>query len=397
MSTPPIYPARPTDLDRAWLEVDDDALRHNARVLRARAGVPLLVMIKANAYGLGAVECARALGLPFADQAHDQAQVNAADRPWGAGIASLDEAEELRAAGCTARLVCSTPLRAEELARAAALDLRPTLHRETDIAAWAALSPVGGLRPWHLAIDTGMARAGVRWDEVAPLRRVLAAHPPEGVFTHFHSADESLASRDEQDDRFDEALAALADVLPAGCLTHRDNSGGIVSRTTGSPGQLARPGIALYAGMFADELGLVQVPHLRARIVDLRHVEAGESVSYGATWTAPSRRTIATLAAGYADGYRRHLSNAGVVLIHGTRCPVVGRVTMDMTMVDVTDQPCAVGDVATLLGADGDDLLTTEWVAARGGVSPYELLVGLALRVPVVRRPGVSQRDLAGP
>ncbi len=383
MSAPPIYPARPTDLDRAWLEVDDDALRHNLRALQARAGVPLLVMVKANAYGLGAVDTCRALGLPFADAPSTAALGQA---PWGAGVASLDEAEELRAAGCTARLVCSTPLRAEELPRAAALELRPTLHRAADIAAWAALSPAGRLKPWHLAIDTGMARAGVRWDEVAALRAVLAAHPPEGVFTHFHSADESLASRDEQDARFEHALAALDGVLPAGCLTHRDNSGGIVSRTDGSPGQLARPGIALYAGMFATELGLQQVPHLRARIVDLRHVEAGESVSYGATWTAPSRRTIATLAAGYADGYRRHLSNAGVVLIHGTRCPVVGRVTMDMTMVDVTEQPCAVGDVATLLGRDGQDELTTEWVAARGGVSPYELLVGLALRVPVVRR-----------
>lgn len=383
MSAPPIYPARSTDLDRAWLEVDDDALRHNLRALRARAGVPLLVMVKANAYGLGAVDTCRALGLPFVDE---PSSVPPEQAPWGAGVASLDEAEELRAAGCTARLVCSTPPRAEELPRAAALDLRPTLHRAADIAAWAALSPTGALRPWHLAIDTGMARAGVRWDEVATLRTALAAHPPEGVFTHFHSADESLASRDEQDARFEAALSALEGVLPAGCLTHRDNSGGIASRTVGSPGQLARPGIALYAGMFATELGLHQVPHLRARIVDLRHVEAGESVSYGATWTAPSRRTIATLAAGYADGYRRHLSNAGVVLIHGTRCPVVGRVTMDMTMVDVTELPCAVGDVATLLGRDGQDELTTEWVAARGGVSPYELLVGLALRVPVVRR-----------
>ena len=188
-----------------------------------------------------------------------------------------------------------------------------------------------------------------------------------------------------QDRHFAEALAVLADVLPPECLRHSDNSGGIVSRgTAGSPGALARPGIALYAGLFADELGLAPVAHLRARVIDLRDVHAGETVSYGATWEAPGPRRIATIAAGYADGYRRHLSNAGVVLINGVRCPVVGRVTMDMTMVDVTGVECGTGDTATLIGGDGTDCLGTEAVAALGGLSPYELLVGLSLRVPVV-------------
>jgi alanine racemase len=362
--------------DRAWLDVDLGAVRHNAARLRARAGVPLLCMVKANSYGVGAEAVCRALGVPF-----ERGPVAAvADAPWGVGIASLDEAEALRQAGCTARIVCTTPLLAADLPRARRLDVRPTLHRAQDIAYWGTL----GGTPWHLAIDTGMARAGVRWDEVTPLRDALAAVPPEGVFTHFHSADEHPATRDEQDARFDAALQALRDVLPSGIIEHRDNSAGIVSRTGGSPGHLARPGIALYAGLFAAELGLRQVAHLRARIVDLREVRVGESVSYGATWTAPSPRRIATLAVGYADGYRRHLSNRGQVLVHGRRCPVVGRVTMDMTMVDVTDTPAALGDVATLIGRDGADELTTDMVATLGGVSPYELLVGLTLRVPAV-------------
>ncbi|MBL0939915.1 MAG: alanine racemase [Gemmatimonadaceae bacterium] len=387
MATPPIYPGTTADpdpstaRDRAWLEVDEEALRYNAAALHARARVPLLPMVKANAYGLGAVATCRTLGVAFRDQPQ------AADQsPWGVGVATLDEAAQLRDAGCEGRILCSTPLRPEELARAASVGVRPALHRAEDIAFWSTMGGPG----WHLAIDTGMARAGVRWTDVASLRDAVAAHPPEGVFTHFHSADESVASMDDQDGRFQAALSQLADVLPAGVIEHRDNSGAIASREAGSPGQLARPGIALYAGMFAEALGLRQVAHLRARIVDIRHVEAGESVSYGATWRASGLCRVATLAIGYADGYRRHLSNAGVVLIHGVRCPVVGRVTMDMTMVDVSHLPCAVGDVATVIGADGSDVLTTEWVADRGGVSPYELLVGLTMRVPMLRRPAIT-------
>jgi alanine racemase len=365
---------RPHATDRAWLDVDLAALRHNARQLRARAGVPLLVMVKANSYGLGATAVCRALGVAF------DGQGDGPEAPWGVGIASLDEAEALRRDGCTGRIVCCQPLLADELPRAHALGVRPALHRVGDIERWRSL----GSAPWHLAIDTGMARAGVRWDAVATLRDIIARVPPEGVFTHFHSADEDLDSREAQDMRFDAALAALADLVPRGTLLHRDNSGGIVSRVGGSPGQLARPGIALYAGLFAAELELQQVVHLRARVIDLRDVRDGESVSYGATWRATGDRRIATVAAGYADGYRRHLSNVGQVLVAGRRCRVVGRVTMDMTMIDVTEVPCEIGDVVTLIGRDGVEELTTEAVATLGGVSPYELLVGLTLRVPAV-------------
>jgi alanine racemase len=117
-------------------------------------------------------------------------------------------------------------------------------------------------------------------------------------------------------------------------------------------------------------------------VIDLRTVHDGETVSYGATWRATGTRRIATLGVGYADGYRRALSNRGVVLIHGKRVPVTGIVTMDMTMVDVTDVPCEIGDVATLIGRDREDVLTIDEVAATANVLSYELLVGLKLRVP---------------
>jgi alanine racemase len=374
MAAAPIYPTRDVDFARAWLEVDLEAVRHNAAILRARAGVPLLAMVKANGYGLGAVAVTRALGVPFDDQPE------AVDAPWGVGIATLDEAEGLREAGCRGRVVCLQPLLTHELPRAAALAVIPSLHRAADIAAWRALTPA----PYHLSIDTGMARAGVRWDEMHTLRDAIASAPPAGVFTHFHSADEDVSSIGEQDARFAAALAALGDELPRSALLHRDNSGAIVAREAGSPGQLVRPGIALYAGLFAAELGLRPVAHLRARVIDVRVVGEGETVSYGATWRAPAPRRIATIACGYADGYRRHLSNAGVVLIHGARCPVVGRVTMDMVMVDVSAVPAALGDVATLIGQDGADVLSVEMVAGLGGVSPYELLTGLGQRVPPI-------------
>jgi len=355
---------------RAWLEVDLTAVRHNARQLRERARCPLVAMVKANGYGLGAIPIARALGADFG-------QGEAPDAPWALGIATLDEAEALRNAGYRGRLLCCTPLLSVEYARALSLRVTPSLHRGEDISAWRGL----GAAPYHLSIDTGMARAGARWDTVTTLRASLAVAPPEGVYTHLHSSEDSLASRDEQDQRFAQALAQLGELLPPGTLRHVDSSAGIASRAAGSPGELARPGIALYGAHQVAELGLQPVAHLRTRVIDLRDVHIGESVSYGATWTAERPSRIATLAAGYADGYRRHLSNVGEVLLHGHRCPVVGRVTMDMTMVDVTAVPCALGDVATLIGRDGPDCLTIDEVAHHGELSPYELLVGCALRV----------------
>jgi alanine racemase len=373
-SSTPIYPLRPPSSARAWLDVDLDAVRRNAEVLHRRAGVPLIAMVKADAYGLGMLPVARALGADFRDPAPG-------DEPsaflWALGVATLDEAAALRKAGCRSRLFCSTPLTLRDLPDARALHVRPALHRAEDIVAWSALE--GG--PWHLSIDTGMSRAGVRWDDVEGLAMVVREHPPEGVFTHFHSAEEHNGSREQQDERFAAARRALGEAMPADVLVHSDNSAGIASRTR-AHGDLARPGIGLYGSTVAETLALSPTVHLRARIIDLRDVGDGETVSYGATWRATGTRRIATISAGYADGYRRALSNRGEVIVRGQRVPVVGTVTMDMTMVDVTtlEAGCAVGDIATLIGGDGSSVLLIDDVAARAGLSPYELLVGLRLR-----------------
>ncbi len=361
---------------RAWLDVDLGAIVANARRLRARAGVPLVAMLKADGYGLGAVAVARAL---LADR----------DPPWGFGIATVAEGAALRDARVGARLLVLTPLLREEFARAHALGLTPTLSRAGDVRAWAGAS---GGAAWHLGIDTGMGRAGVPWDRIDDaLLDAVRAHPPEGAGTHFHSADRADGTRALQTERFLFALARLPARPP---LLHVENSPALEGEGP-SPWDLVRPGVFLYGVSTRGErdggLQADPVAHLRARVVDLRDLAPGSTVSYGASWRADGPRRIATVAAGYGDGYRRALSNRGAAIVHGHLAPVAGVVTMDMTMLDVTDIPCAIGDVATLVGSADGRVLTVADVAARGELSPYELLTGFALRVP--RRYAVTRAE----
>ena len=352
---------------RAWVDVDLDALCRNALALARRARAPLLPMIKADAYGLGAVAVARAL------QSLD---------PWGFGVATLAEAEELRGAGIEGRIMIFTPILSGDFADALRLDVTPTLGTKDLISEW---GKAGG-RAWHLAIETGMHRAGVEWWRVGDLRDALRAAPPEGAFTHFHSADVDDDTLALQESRFREAIAGLPQ-RPK--YLHAENSPAIARRSP-SPWDLARPGVSLYGvgvGIW-PEFTPEPVAHLRARIVELHDVREGESVSYNATWRAPGARRVATLAVGYADGYRRAFANRGEALVHGQRVPVVGRVTMDMTMVDVTDIDCQVGDVATLLGRDGQEHLDINVIAERVDLLSYELLVGLKLRAPRIHHGG---------
>lgn len=345
---------------RAWVEVDLGALLRNASRVAAQARVPLLPMVKADAYGLGAVRVARTLE-----------QVD----PWGYGVATIAEGEELRRARIARPVLVFTPLLPGDFDAAMRAELTPTLGAATSIARWQETG-----RPWHLAVDTGMSRAGVQWNEVAELRDVLRAGPPEGVFTHFHSAELDDDSRTLQERRFDEAVGALS-ARPS--MIHAENSPATEHRGP-SRWSIVRPGVFLYGVTSGNAPAITPDPvvAVRARIVDLRTIGDGETVSYGATWRATGQRRIATLAIGYADGYRRVLGNRALVLVNGRRAPVAGLVTMDMTMVDVTDIDCKVGDVATLLGADGNDRIDVNDLAALGELSPYEVLTGLRGRLP---------------
>jgi alanine racemase len=277
----------------------------------------------------------------------------------------------------TRPIVVFTPLLIEDLDAAARARLTPTLGARDAILRWRA---TGGGLPWQLAIDTGMSRAGIQWNELDSILDVVAASPPEGAFTHFHSADTGDESRAKQEERFRRAIAKLPPPVRPKML-HAENSAA-VERRGKSPWSVARPGIFLY-GVGVNESGLTPQPvaSVRARVVDLRDIDDGETVSYGATFRANGRRRIATLAIGYADGYRRVLGNRAVVLLGGRRVPVAGVVTMDMTMVDVTEASCNVGDVATLIGRDGSEEITVADLAAFGGLSPYEVLTGLRGRL----------------
>jgi alanine racemase len=349
-------------LTRAWVEIDLGALVRNGARVAERTGSRLLPMVKADAYGLGAVRVARAL------QELD---------PWGFGVATVAEGDELRRAGINRPIIVFTPLLIEEFDAARRARLTPALGSAAAIRAWRQ----SGL-PWHLAIDTGMNRAGIGWREVATLRDLIAAAPPQGVFTHFHSAERDDGSRQEQEERFADALADLP-VRPE--MMHAENSPALARRGREQRRwSVARPGIFLYGVGSGDGADVDPEPvvALRARVVDLRTIDAGDTVSYDATYRADRPRRIATLAIGYADGYRRALSNIGTVLIRGKRARVAGLVTMDMTMIDVTDIDCEIGDVAALIGADGGEVLTVAAVAAQGNLSPYELLTGLRSRLP---------------
>ena len=348
-----------TVMRRAWVDIDLGALVQNGAMLRERAGVPLLPMVKADAYGLGAVRVSRAL------ETLD---------PWGFGIATIAEGEELREAGIERPILCFTPLLVDDLDAARRSRVTPTLGDAATISRWSR----SGL-PWHLAIDTGMSRAGVPWNEVGALAGAIRdATPPEGAFTHFHSAERDDRTRDEQERRFAVALASLP-VKPA--LLHAENSAAMEHRAP-SKWSFARPGVFLYGVETGGALRVNPVVTLCARIVDVRTVPDGDTVSYDGTYRAVGNRRIATLAIGYADGYRRSLGNRGTVLINGKRVPVAGVVTMDMTMVDVTDVPCEIGDVATLVGRDGGESVDISEVAEAAELSPYELLTGLRGRLP---------------
>ena len=344
---------------RAWVEVDLGALKRNAQLLASRAGVPLLPMVKSDGYGLGVAAVVRALE---------------SLSPWGYGVATIEEGAALRVLGVERRILVFTPLLAGSFAVARDNRLTPVLGDSVRVRQW---REAGG-DAWHLAVDTGMNRAGCPWDRVGELEAELRRAPPEGAFTHFHSADREDGSLGVQQSRFETAVRALPQ-RPR--YLHAENSPALEMQSP-SPWDLVRPGVALYGVASGSAMKLEPVASLHARIVDLRRVAAGETVSYGGTWRAESPRTIATAAAGYADGVRRSLSNRGMALVSGARAPIAGTVTMDMTMLDVTGIDCAVGDVATFLGRQGGATLTIDEVARAGGLSPYEFLVGLAMRAP---------------
>jgi alanine racemase len=345
--------------ERTWIEVNLAALVANARTVLARnRGARLLPMVKADAYGLGAVPAARAL------EALD---------PWGFGVATVEEGAELRRAGIQRPILVVAPT-VGALEEAKQHRLTPGIGSDAPLERWLAIAP--GM-PFHFEVDTGMGRAGYHPDAFVVAATRCADQPGfEGAYTHFHSADVAPETVRAQRQRFAAALSALPK-RPA--LVHAANSAAALLAPEAGE-DLVRPGIFLYGGALPGFQPEPVVTWL-ARIIDARWRDAGWTVSYGATYRTSARTCLATIAAGYADGVRRSLTGTGTALVQGRRVAFAGRVTMDMTVLDAGDAEPPAGAVATLIGADGAETITLDEVAAAAGTISYEILTGLSRRV----------------
>jgi alanine racemase len=338
-------------------------------------------MLKANAYGLGVAAVLRMVRAGL-----DPEEL------FGIGVAAVAEGEELRALGWTGRVVVFAPAPPDELPRAARAGLTPALSDLDAVRRWAAAARDEGRRlAFHAEVDTGMGRAGFHYAGAAAWGAAIRAETAdllewEGCFTHFHSADEpELAPTDEQQRRFREAMDALP-AAPDGSgrrVIHSANSAAAIRRN-GFGLDVVRPGIFLYGGSAGPDATPEAVVSIRARIALVKDVPAGWTCGYGATYTARRPERWGTLAIGYGDGLPRALAPAGgEALVRGRRVPVIGRISMDMTVVDLTEVPDAVaGDVATLIGADGTERIGLDEVAAKAGTISYEVLTGMGARLP---------------
>ncbi|TMK65964.1 MAG: alanine racemase [Actinobacteria bacterium] len=363
----------------AWGGVDLGAIRDNTRVLADRAApAALLAVVKADAYGHGAIQVARA--------------VLDGGASW-LGVATVREGIDLRSRGITAPIMLlSEP---PELAGPAvvARRLTPIVYRAPGIEALAkavADAGTGEALAVHLKVDTGMHRVGCAPAEALALARLVherAELKLEGVCTHLAIADEPESSfTSEQLDCFDDLVAALRREGLAPQIVHAANSAGLLAHPRARY-DLVRIGIALYgiapAPVLAGIVPLRPALSVKARVTYVQQLPAGTRVSYGLRYELPAAARIATVPIGYADGVPRNLGlRGGEVIVRGRRRPIAGSVTMDQLMVDVGDDLVEVGDEVVLLGRQGDEEITADEWAARLGTIAYEVISGIGPRIP---------------
>jgi alanine racemase len=352
--------------------VDLGALRRNIRVISDHVGgdCRLLPMVKADAYGVGMERVVRALG-PL--------------QPWGFGVATTAEGRELRRLGWDGPVVVFAPTLPGDLSGLVSERLEPVVPGIEALLACAS----GGDDPpvrVHLEVDSGMGRLGLAWEAaeqwIPVVADALAGGRIEltGTLSHLHSADRSKEATARQWSRFKGVLRAMRQAGVDPGLVHMANSAGALLHD-GVQADLVRPGIYVYGG--GDwEPRAAPVVAVRARVLAVRDLPPGATVSYGATWTAPGPARLATPGIGYGDGLRRELSNRGRALIHCVAAPIRGVVCMDTVVVDVTGrEDVAAGDVATLLGRDGDASIELAELAGLCDTIDYEILTGLSDRL----------------
>lgn len=358
-------------------EIDLAAIVSNARVLSKQAASPLLAVVKADAYGHGACEVAAAL--------------EAAKSVEGFAVSLVEEGIELRRAGVRKEILVMGPSLVDSYDSIVEYGLTPMVSDARHFAPLArAAQQQAKVLSIHLKVDTGMHRLGLSPDSLAAILQSLSERSDlrvAGVASHLACADvddpgdkQSVTAR--QLARFQSVVQMCRAQLPKATKYHIANSAAIL-RFPGSSYDLARPGIALYGNGSGDFEGLQQALSLRSSVTQLRQVQAGESVSYGARWTADRLTTAALVPVGYADGLPRNLSGKGSALISGQRCPIIGTVSMDMIVVDVTDLPAAaLGAEVVLVGTQGAVEIPTSEIAAHCGISEYEVSCGISKRVP---------------
>jgi alanine racemase len=379
-----------------WAEVSLATLRQNFRTVQKHVGakVALCAVVKADAYGHGAVECSRAL--------------EAEGATW-LGVTSLDEAIPLREAGIQSNILLMTGFWRVEESEIVRLGLAPTVWERWHIESLDAAAAAQGVarHPVHLKVDTGMGRLGVVVEQLAAVLAALksAKHLAlDGLSTHLASSEIMDApSVAEQMSRFETARRMVSEAGFSPNFVHAANTGAVISRretwsaesTMGRSHSMVRPGIALYgyyvpfqrAGreVSGGTLRLPVKPILtwKTRILSLRNFAANQPLGYGGTYVTKAPAHVAVLPVGYADGYNRQLSNRGRVIVREHYAPIVGRVSMDLTLVDVTGIPgVGVGDEVVLLGAGGGLSVDALEHAELANSTPYEVLCNISKRVP---------------
>ncbi|MEI6562652.1 MAG: alanine racemase [Verrucomicrobiota bacterium] len=364
---------------RCWAEVDLNALRHNVAAIREHVGpgAGIMAVVKANAYGHGVVELARELRYLVEMF----------------GVASVAEALQLRRVAPGTGIVILGPALPEEREAILRNGFIPVVSSLEEAKSYSKLAGcLKSATPFgvHLKIDTGMGRIGVWHEQALEVVRAIAALPGiqlSGVATHLPLADEDAEQTRAQLALWNRLVGELRKIGPAIPIIHALNSAGTIlfNDQHTSSGDLIRPGLILYGCSPVPQFQARLRPVLawKSRITLLREVPAGRSVSYGGTFVTPAPMRIATVCAGYADGYARHLSNVGAeVLIGGRRCPLLGRVTMDQILVDVSGVPqAAVGDEVVLLGSQGVEEITATELAAKSGTIPWEIFTTISSRV----------------
>lgn len=364
----------------AFVEVDLQRLTENYHLIRKHAGHrPVMVVVKANAYGHGLVRVAQ--------------HYESLGTEWLA-VALVEEGTALRKAGVRCPVLVLGGHNPQQLPEFLRWNLDFTigslelLERVQSVA-----RQHGAFANVHLKLDSGMGRIGTRTEAAEPLIRAAVQSPEiqlRGVCSHLACADDpEHALTPLQIQRFTEALRFFDDLGAPIPMRHLANSGGVLHFPE-SHFDCIRPGVLLY-GVYPDPASRCILPvrpalSLQAEVAFVKQVPADASVSYGATWTAPQPTSLATLPVGYGDGYRRDLSNRGSVLIRGKRHPIRGRVCMDQFMVELGEESVALGELATLIGEQGTETITVEELAEQCGTIPYEILTGLNERLPRIYR-----------